>query len=119
MRVLWERRENKKGSPGSGGYSGLSTSAGLDPYGKVPRAKVFVLSVLECKSLVEYTGSVYALYERRKEDSGLSGTLGLGWGGDYRSTLDRTQSTVDTADLSTIREDFLEEAGTGSIILHQ
>lgn len=77
--MAWERRENKKGSPGSGCYSRLSTLAGPDPYEKVPRAKVFVLSVLECKSLVEYTGSVYDLYKRRKDDSRTSGTLGLGW----------------------------------------
>lgn len=60
------KKRNKKGSPGSGCYSRLSTLAGPDLCGKVPRAKVFVLSVLECKSLVEYTGSVYALYKKEK-----------------------------------------------------
>ena len=66
--MVLERRENKRGSPLALGATParLSILAGPDPYGKVPRAKVFVLSVLECKSLVEYTGSVYALYKKEK-----------------------------------------------------
>lgn len=122
MRVVWGRRDNKKGSAGSGSYSRLSTLAGPDPCGKVPRVKVFVLSVLARKSLVEYTGSVSAWYEKQKgrlqvlRNSGSERSANLLWTEHRTLALGDSQEPVGQG---TMREGFMEETGSGSRMPHE